>query len=165
MILFQDLRGVDPAALVVTVSHLAENLRPSDLDEIAAVSDLEPFVALMEAVAVSDRVWTIVSDETPIAVFGCAPAGDGTGYVWMVGTPAMDQPSNAIGILRATRPYLAEMHQVYSCLWNNIDARNVRSIRWLQWAGFSIIDAHPRFGRQGLPFLTFARIEPCVSQQ
>ena len=75
----------------------------------------------------------------------------------MVGTPAMDHRRAAITIARNTRPYLDEMLTAYPVLWNHIDARNAKSIRWLLWSGFRVTEACPGHGHGGELFLRFER--------
>ncbi|PXA91178.1 hypothetical protein DMC25_06390 [Caulobacter sp. D4A] len=163
MITFVDLRQVGPEQSVAWVSDLAGRLRPSDLDEIAATHDLDPEVSLTTSVMLSDHAWVILKGTRPIAVFGCAATGcEGSGLVWMMGTPEMDERRAAMTIARATRPYLRQMHRTYPCLWNYIDARNDKSMNWLRWSGFRLLEAHPKHGREGRLFFTFARYDPHV---
>lgn len=163
MIQYRDLREASSEQTTAWLEVLAENLRPSDLDEIAASSDLDPLMSLTASVAVSDMAWVILSNDIPVAVFGCAPSGHpNSGQVWMMGTPGMDERRTAISIARSTVPYLDRMHALYACLWNYIDARNEKSMNWLRWSGFRLLEAHPAHGREGRLFFTFARYAPRV---
>lgn len=161
MIDFVDLGEVpyeEAASLLVTLS---EDLRQSDLDEITATSALPPAEALVASCLVSTLGWVMRRNGVPICAFGCAPTGvPGAGHVWMLGSPKMDQ--SAVTILRLTRPYLDQMHRIFPFLWNYIDARNDRSMRWLEWAGFRLLEAHPEHGREKRLFFTFARYQPSV---
>lgn len=142
---------------------LAEDLRSSDLDEIAAATGDDPAVALVSSVMVSSHAWVILDEGDPIAAFGCAPSGEPEdAVVWMLGSPRMDIPRNAIAILRLSRPYLDEMQRAYARLWNYIDARNDRSMRWLEWCGFRVREAHPNHGVEGRLFYLFSRHRPRV---
>jgi hypothetical protein len=142
-----------------SLEFIAENLRPADLAEIQATlgEDVDPFWALFESWDFSLRAWLIV-DETnlPIGIFGVAPfTAPKIGTAWLLGTPGME--TAAMSVLRQTRRYVAEMHEIYPVLWANVDARNELSMKWLAWAGFSIIDANPAFGPQKRLFLEFLR--------
>lgn len=138
---------------------LADDLRPSDLAEIEATSGEDPAVSLVSSVMLSDHGWVILTDDgDPIGVFGCAPSDDPEeGLVWMMGSPRMDEPAHALAILRLSRPYLERMHETYQTLSNHIDARNERSMKWLQWCGFEVLEAAPGYGRNGELFFLFAR--------
>lgn len=110
---------------------------------------------------VSDLAWVILCDGEPLTVFGVAPTGcEGSGMVWMMGTPQMDRVS--LRLARISLDCIRLMHRSYRCLWNYIDARNEQSMRWLRWTGFRLLEAHPEFGREGRLFFTFARYEPNV---
>ncbi|MFN3582779.1 hypothetical protein [Phenylobacterium sp.] len=164
MIEYLDLREVDGGTLLGLLSHLAENLRPSDIDEIQATTGTGPMQALVESVAVSERAWIIRVDGEPVCVFGAAPTEfPGAGSVWMMGTSRMDERPVALSICRNFRPYLAELHKLWPILFNFIDARNQKSMDWLLWGGFQIIEALPNHGPEGRLFFTFSRYEPpCV---
>lgn len=163
MIHLKDLREVPSEQCVAWLGAIASNLRPGDLAEIRATHDLDPHVSLTASVMASDMCWIIFDNDTPITVFGCAPSGQPhSGIVWMMGTPRMDEVALRLG--RLSLHCLHLMHERYACLWNYIDVRNERSLRWLQWTGFEILDAIPAHGREQLPFLLFARYEPCVTQ-
>jgi hypothetical protein len=150
-----------PDLLAGDLEKLAESLRVSDLAEIQATSEMAPLDALRVSVGVSDMAWLVFWKGEPVCVFGVAPTPTpGIGSVWMMGTPGMDRA--ALAILRRTAPYLRQMHERYPLLWNYIDARNERSMAWLEWAGFRLTEAHPQHGREGRLFFTFARYEPHV---
>lgn len=137
---------------------LAEDLRPEDLDEIAAVTGEHPATALVSSVLVSSHAWVVLDGDAPICAFGAAPSDDpSVGTVWMLGSPRMDEPVNALAILRRTRPYLTELHETYPILSNYIDARNDRSLRWLEWCGFQVDEAVPDYGLEGRLFFLFSR--------
>lgn len=163
MIQVVSLGEVSNAQAAEWLVDLAGELRQSDLDEIEAMTGEAPAVALVSSVMVSDHAWVILDGEDPIAAFGCAPSElPDAAVVWMLGSDRMDEPANALGILRLSRPYKDLMHRTYPTLYNWIDARNVRSLRWLEWCGYEIIDADPEFGPQRLPFYLFARLKPDV---
>ena len=60
--------------------------------------------------------------------------------------------------VRNTLRHLRQMQEFYPCLFNYIDARNERSIRWLSAVGFSILEIIPTHGREGRPFILFGRL-------
>lgn len=138
------------------LAHIAENLRQSDRIEVEASSGLDPLEALQFSWAVSSHGWFIMDRAgEPVAVFGAAPmVAPGAGLVWMLGTDGIIR--EAVGIARATRPYVERMMADYALLWNHVDVRNYVSARWLQWAGFKLLSTAPH-GRLGEPFHLFAR--------
>lgn len=152
------LAEVSNAQVADWLVDLADDLRPADLDEIAATTAEDPATSLITSVMMSTHAWVILDGEDPICAFGAAPDGrPGLGVVWMMGSPRMDEPRNALGILRQSRPYLDRLHAAYPTLWNNIDARNGRSMRWLEWLGFEVQEALPDYGLEGRLFYRFSR--------
>lgn len=162
----RDQRREDYLTTLGWLYDIVDDLRPADIDEIAASSGHDPLEAIIASVADSELGWVIFHEDRPIAVFGAAPIlGMETvsGQVWMVGCPIMDKPSVALAILRQTRCYIDVMQSRFPSLWNWIDARNDKSMRWLMWAGFTIISADFQHGRERRPFFQFARQEAPLS--
>lgn len=160
MIRIADLREATNAELTARwMVDLSEVLRTSDIAEIAATSGEDPAVALVASVLISDHAWVVLEHEEPICVFGCAPDPEdpNKGVVWMLGADRMDDPVVSRFILRRSRAYQRVMHRKYPVLWNYIDARNEKSLRWLEWCGFQITEAHPHHGIEARLFYTFQR--------
>lgn len=159
MIQVVDLGGAPSAQVAEWMVDLAANLRPQDLDEIEATSGGDPAETLVASVMLSDRAWVVLVDEEPALVFGRAPTGTPQdSLVWLMGSPLMDRAGVRTFILRRFRPYLAALHADCRRLWNLIDARNAVSLRWLEWLGFRVVEAHPAAGREARLFYTFERI-------
>lgn len=156
-----DLGSVDPADAAILLVELAEDLRPSDIDEIAATTGEAPATALVSAVMLSSHAWIALDAVgNPLVAFGAAPADlddPSEGIVWMLGSPRMDEPANALGILRRTPEYLGTLLDAYPTLSNYVDARNQKSILWLLSAGFEIDDVAFDHGLGGETFFHFSR--------
>ena len=163
MIQVVPLGEVSNAQAAEWLVDLSEELRQSDLDEIKASTGEDPATAVVASVMVSDHAWMVLDDEDPIAVFGCAPTDDpSAALVWMVGSDRMDEPENALGILRLSRRYKDAMHRTYPVLYNWIDARNEKSLKWLDWCGYEILDADHEYGVERRLFYLFAKRKPHV---
>lgn len=152
-----DLRQVSPDLAEAWLLQIADNLRPTDLDEVSAMSDLQPRDVILQSFHLSSHCY-LVKDRTgqPIAVFGAAPFPlPGVGVVWMLGTPSVDR--EAIAIARSSRPSFDLLNEAYPlALWNYIDDRNKVSTRWLRWGGFKVV-GKTTMGPDNLPFHLFAR--------
>lgn len=158
---FKDVREQGADQVMAWLASLADNLRQSDLDEITATHDLDPFTSLLTSARLSELAWVILWNGEPVSIFGAAPTPcPDSGLVWMMGTPGMDERRPSLTIARMTRPYLERMHRRYPCLWNNIDARNEKSMNWLKWSGFKLLEALPEYGREKRLFFTFGRFDP-----
>jgi hypothetical protein len=140
---------------------MAANLRPADLVELRATSELGPLESLVGSVVASELAWIVLHDTRPVCAFGVAPTPlVGAGNVWMLGTPGLIRIARSF--LKRGWDYLRAMHDRFPLLWNYIDARNGQSAAWLEWLGFRLTEAHPNHGREGRLFFTFARYEPHV---
>jgi len=58
------------------------------------------------------------------------------GCVWMVATPGVADHRKFY--LRTTKQQTEIMQSMFPVLWTCVDARYVRSLRWLEWLGFKI---------------------------
>ena len=143
--------------VVRLVLEVADNLRPADLAELMATTEMSPRTALIASWAASTVSWFILDRHgSPIGIFGVAPhLTPGLGVVWLMGTKGVER--EAVSVARQTRPFLDEMQRLFPVLWNHVDARNTLSLRWLEWAGFRITDAHLHHGPERRLFFEFAR--------
>jgi hypothetical protein len=131
---------------------IASRLREGDRMELQASSGREPLVALLRALS-TRRCWTAVVAGVPQAMFGCADSQlDDYGSAWMLGTDWLDTREARMPIWRFSRRYVAKMHQLYPILFNYVDARNWRSLAWLQRLGFEVRATEPAYGVGKLPF-------------
>lgn len=140
------------------VEQVAVGLRADDLAELQAAqgADVDVRQALQRSVAASLGALAAVSDGRAVALLGVAPVsllGDAA-CPWLLGTDGVLRHRRAF--MAAGRISVAEWGQRWPVLFNFVDARNVRSIGWLQRLGFTIAPAQP-FGVQGLPFHRFER--------
>lgn len=139
------------------IEHIANNLRPSDRQELFAMrgEDADLYEILISAVRRSTWcVCAFAEDGEPVAVFGLAPVSmiGGIGSPWLLGTDRVREFSGAL--IRYGHKYITAMTAQYPELINYVDARNTASIRWLKRLGFTIHEAAP-IGHQGLPFHKF----------
>lgn len=144
--------------------HVAQFLRDADAAEVFASHGLDARTACRLSVVQSIEAWAGLADGEPVCLFGVAPVSlvDGEFSPWMLGAKALDRHAGAF--LRRNRAMVRRWRRTYPVLFNQVDARNRASIRWLRWLGFEIGPPQPS-GILGLPFHTFtcARIDPCAS--
>lgn len=154
---FIDLSKVGAFVANEWMKKLAANLRQADVDEIAASIGLTPEEAIRLSVHYSSHGYVVLdADREPIAMFGAVPSPvPGAGIMWMLGTDGIKR--NARDIARHSRPHLDRLNQTYPYLWNYVDARNVTSRRWLEWAGCRIVGEEPSYGVEKRAFLAFGR--------
>lgn len=134
--------------------ELANTMSHSDKRELLAVGAHSPFQALLQSIAASRYASSGLADGRVVCMFGIATATTLSfcGVPWMLG--AEELPDHSLRFLRLNRGYIRAAQQEFTALANFVDARNERSIRWLQWLGFELEQEAP-FGPHGLPFHRF----------
>ncbi|RVU03487.1 hypothetical protein EOE18_15300 [Novosphingobium umbonatum] len=158
MIQFKNIREVPEVQLIGWLKVLADNLRAADKAEIEATHGLDPLGSLIKSADLSTLCWVALDGDVPFCIFGCAPSvAPQVGIAWLMGTDRLDDIPHTF--VRNTLRHLRQMHSLYPCLFNYIDARNDRSMRWLTTCGFSILQAIPEHGREKRPFILFARLD------
>ncbi|QIG74587.1 putative internal virion protein [Rhizobium phage RHph_I20] len=138
---------------------LAKTLRPEDIREIKSTMDGEHSLeaVLLFNIAASTKAFTAIDRATEgvIAMFGVAPAGNGTGSIWMHGSELMRKHS--ISVARQTKHFAGLLHRDYEILSNWADLRNEVHINWLRWLGFRFLRVSTSFSNDGSPFVEFFR--------
>lgn len=136
------------------VAAVAEGARAEDAAEFWAAAHMLPLPGLLKCCEVSEESWCALADGEPLAIFGVGRIADGVGAPWML---AHVRIGDARGdFMAACRAELARIHKTWAVLLNYVDARNLRSIRWLRSLGFTIGDPEP-YGLDQLPFRSFWR--------
>lgn len=134
---------------------LAVRLREADLKEILAVGRTSPEDSLMAGVLSPDPCYVAVDEEDiPHIIFGTHPSDDPLlGYVWMMASDGLNE--NWVQVLRNTKPWLERVRGHYRILANAVHADNTLHIKWLRWAGFTILREVPYKGEL---FYEFAKL-------
>lgn len=140
------------AARPEDVRSLAPKLRESDKREVLASAGATPYRALKDSLKASQQAWTVMMDDKPEAMFGVGahPQDPSFGVVWMLSS---DKPmQNPFQVMRLTPKYIDEMLRTYTRVGNLVDARNTRSIRWLERLGFVHVATEGKWGKAQIPF-------------
>lgn len=126
------------------IPQIAAHARAADVAEVKASSGATIEQALREGLRVSTKAYTAMLDGEPVAMFGVNPysAMTGVGIAWMLGTATLDTAKGRRALVKVAAPVLAHLRDLYpGMLFNAVDARNARAIRFLKWAGFTIMPA------------------------
>lgn len=137
------------------VEVLATDMRHLDRQELLASHGGDLVLAVQHAVDVSTACWAMVVNGELAMLGGVAPLSllGGVGSPWMLGTTLLDRVPGAL--TRIGVEYLRIVLGLYPELINYVDARNVKSIRWLRRLGFQIAAEPISYGPQKLPFYRF----------
>lgn len=146
--------------------YFSLHLRDSDRSEVeAAHGPGNVLAALTESIRGSFdcRVASVGYGPMPdYALFGCAAHRDHpeVGVPWLIGTSMVDRQRR---FLTQYIPALVdEWRAMFPALCNFVHTDNTKSIRWLQWLGFTIAPAQP-YGPSGEPFHPFYWVRtPCA---
>lgn len=138
------------------VEHIATNLRAADAVELRAASgsgDMLPLLRL-SVLSSDSAVMAVNPYGVPVALLGVGTVSliYNSGSPWLIGTDDLDRYRRAL--IACGRTYTAAMLQRYARLENHVDARNTRTVAWLQHLGFTLDSAAP-FGPAGVPFHRF----------
>jgi hypothetical protein len=143
------IRGTEEADLPI----LAENLRKADVIEVWASHGLTAKDALLRGYKESLLCCTALYHDVPVAMYGLAAANNpDEAVVWMLGTDALEKHRRHF--MRITKATLQFFQKSYRVLWNYVDSRNEKSIRWLKHCGAAFREAEP-FGPFGTSFMYF----------
>ncbi|WP_159953204.1 hypothetical protein [Rhizobium sp. 18065] len=141
------------------IPELASRLRHEDVREIRSTTPAEQSLESVLAynVGASSTAFAIVDlqSDAVIALFGAAPAGDGTGSVWMHGSDLIK--TRRITFLKHSRRAVELLHAEYPILRNWADTRNQVHLDWLRYAGFRFLGTSTSISNDGTPFVEFFR--------
>lgn len=96
------------------------------------MSSLPLFLSLSFTIASADMGYAFLLDDKVEAICGVGQRND----PWLVATDELEK--HPVMFYRASKPVITEMKERYDWLENWIDEDNKLTIRWLEWAGFSI---------------------------
>ena len=134
--------------------HVAHFLRSCDRAELWAAYNATPSPAIEYSLASSSLAWTIRLGEEAIGLFGVgADLNDPErGSPWLLATPKLEDIAHTF--LRQSRECVQSMLDKHSFLENWVDQRNLTSVKWLKWCGFTVFEPEP-FGVENKMFCRF----------
>lgn len=124
-------------------------LRQADQDEVRVALQMEPNVALIMSVAVSDWVRVILIQDEIVGVFGLL------GNVpWFMASDRIYEYK--LTFLRQSKHIFQQMLKEAGRLHNMVDSRHIEAIQWLEWLGCEIDMVNPIF-LNGVKFYLFSK--------
>lgn len=139
-----ELRGVEISPVSpADVEELSLNMRGPDRAELAAMGISDAHEALWASISIS--LWSRAAhvDGELACIFGVATTNllRSEGAPWMLGTRIADE--HPVAFMRLAPLFVQEMLATFDRLQNVVDVRNVRAVRWLRHAGFTIREPIP----------------------
>ena len=118
------------------VAPVLADFRQSDKDEVWASSRQTPEEALVTSIEASPSYCnTFLWDGVAVAIFGVAPHGD-WGIPWLLATESIGGWGKEF--LPMSKVAADEMLELYPQQSNYVDSRNEKSIKWLEYIGYTI---------------------------
>jgi len=161
MVHIVDLGTIAPDTATSSLLWIAENLRASDVADIAATSGRDPVTAITKAVEASEWSALILEDGLPVAAMGAMPVEglpeQNVGF-WLLATPAYAAAEATAG--PAVAASLERLPADRSILWAGATAGNDDARRTLETLGFAEVAhaAHPCSGVEIVSYLSVAGI-------
>jgi hypothetical protein len=143
--------------------YIAEHLRAEDRLELSEAQPLGFEDVIRDSLAMSgsrSAVFRVPAGRLslqawePVAVFGVAPYPGlpHVGIPWLLATRRFDD--HRIRLVRGVRRMLYHLRSDFAQLENHVHADNARSVRFLEWLGFTVEPAAP-WGHKGAMFRRF----------
>ncbi|WP_416063932.1 hypothetical protein ACK9YZ_11860 [Rhizobium sp. ZK1] len=122
------------------IREIAGRMRRADSEEVFAASGHSPTSALSFSYRHSSLAWSALFNGRPEVMWGVGDINilTGIGAPWLLGTDAVEE--NFRAFLRISRDWPAQLLSRYRLLRNVVDARNMVSLRWLEWLGFRLFE-------------------------
>ena len=138
-------------------AELAVTLRTADRRELEAASSAPPLIILLDAIRDSSECWTLLHSGRVMAMWGVVPREDFSllgrvGSAWLLTSDLVEMfPKTFMSVCMRE---LSELLDRWDGVFNFIDVRHEKAIRWAERLGFRLADPAP-YGEQGLPFQGF----------
>lgn len=141
-------------AISADVLFLADKIRQADLDEIKASDNVGATEALMTPFEYrGHRTWSVIGteEEYVIGMFGSVPTIEPDyGIAWLLSSEELFKYKKEF--IKQSPQWVDEMGKGYKYLYNYVDCRNEKSIKWLRYLGFNTIEREEQYGKGKMPF-------------
>jgi hypothetical protein len=134
--------------------ELAPKIRKGDRQEIMASDGASPLQALVIPFTQQGKIYSIVGtkSEGVIGMFGSHPSKEkGYGVVWLLSSEALFKHTKQF--IQECPRWINDMSKGYEYVYNFVDERNWKSLKWLQFLGFEPKTKIGDFGIGKMPFL------------
>lgn len=135
--------------------ELGRWMRRADAAECEALG-LDPRLAVVQAWAASDFCTSLLVDGHAAAIGGVvlertttATLTPRAGVAWLLTSTEVEKAP--LSLHRAGKAWLAQVRAHCDLVWNRVDSRHTRSLRWLEALGFRVFPPRPH-GPLELPF-------------
>jgi len=142
-------------AILKDALELAPKIRKSDREEIRASNNSTPLKALVEAFTLENsKIYSVIraEDNSVIGMFGSSPCAEPDyGVAWMLSSEDLFKHTKQF--IKECPHWINEMGEGYKYLYNFVDKRNWKSLKWLQYLKFEPKTEIGDYGFEKIPFL------------
>ena len=142
-------------AVLADVLELAPKMRTADREEIRASNGKSPLEALVIPFTYKkSRNYTIIgtANEGVMGMFGVTPTKDPEyGVAWLLSSEDLFKHTKQF--IKECPYWVSQMSEGYTYIYNWVDRRNWKSLKWLQFLGFEAKEEMKNYGVGKLPFL------------
>ena len=142
-------------AVLADVLQLAPKMRKADREEILASHGKTPLESLVIPFTYEKaRSYTIIgtAKEGVIGMFGVSPTKDPEyGIAWLLSSEILFKHTKQF--IKECPYWVSQMSEGYTYIYNWVDRRNWKSLKWLQFLGFEPKEEMKNYGVGKLPFL------------
>ena len=134
--------------------ELAPKIRKGDRQEIMASDGASPLEALVIPFTQQGKIYSIIGtkSEGVIGMFGSSPVKEkGYGIVWLLSSE--DLFKHIKQFIKECPKWVHDMSKDYEHVYNFVDERNWKSLKWLQFLGFEPKRKIGDFGVGKIPFI------------
>jgi len=131
-------------------------MRKADRDEIWTAAMTTPREALERGLERSKKCYTGLYDGVPVVMFGVCEnkfVMYRHGSIWLLGTDDLEKYQ--VSFLRYCQRFMPDLTEGFHLVENYIDSRNTKTMRWLRWLRFDIIEEPILVGEDRVPFFRF----------
>ncbi|MDR2427195.1 MAG: hypothetical protein LBD46_08480 [Endomicrobium sp.] len=136
---------------------LAQNMRQAEIDEVMTSGAESPYEAVKASFDVSVISDVILNDGKLVGMFGIVPKNylASRCLVWMLTTNEIENV-NVKAFIKASRYWINKTLGIYPLLYNWVDSRHIKSIKWLKLCGAYIDFENPiKCGKDEVAFYYF----------
>ena len=148
-------KGKVRKAVLKDALELAPKMRIGDRQEIMASDGSSPLESLvLPFTQKGSKIYNIVGTQSEgvIGMFGSSPVKEeGYGIVWLLSSEDLFKHTRQF--IKECPKWVAEMSEDYEHVYNFVDERNWKSLKWLQFLGFEPKRKIGDFGVGKIPFI------------
>ncbi len=146
-------------AIRADVAHLASKIRKADRDEIKASDNVRPSEALLAPFNYKGAITFSVigtDKEHVIAMFGSVPSPEkGYGVAWLLSSEELFNYKKEF--IKQCPKWVNKLGKPYKYIYNFVDVRNTKTLKWLKYLGFKQIETIENYGYAKKPFMLITK--------